>query len=328
MHLNILIITKYKWRTRTQKHEEIRRILEPGFFESITIDTAILDVGKPEIKEGRIMYEWFEKNISTYAKARGYNHVIFQFSLKDTQEWGIQDNLRGSNLRDNDYFGESWVAADENTVVRMKDGTKWNQYVKTCAHEIGHELTRRGITTLEMHDYDYKDYRNNLEQFYIDMGRIVSLTEKVTALKSKLQQLLRTGSISDLQPLVKRKAEVVMEEMRTLGEPVLIAEGFRSIERQNKLYAQGRTAPGNIVTQAKGGESLHNYGVAVDFIFEKERWDAPDLKWKLLGAVAKKHGFEWGGDWTGFQDRPHVELLLGYTLADFKNGKVDYKKYV
>lgn len=112
-----------------------------------------------------------------------------------------------------------------------------------------------------------------------------------------------------------------------LGMPVRITEGYRSIERQNELYAQGRTAAGNIVTNARGGQSLHNYGVAVDFIFRREGYDATEAQWQLLGAVGKSQGFVWGGDWTSFVDKPHFELTFDYKLSDFQNDKIDWSRY-
>ncbi len=130
-----------------------------------------------------------------------------------------------------------------------------------------------------------------------------------------------------LTPLVERMAANVITEMKRLGHEVRIVQGFRSIEEQNRLYAQGRTTPGAIVTRARGGQSFHNYGVAVDFVFRKEGYNATEALWQLLGKVGKAQGFEWGGDWKGFVDRPHFELKLGHTLRDFQDRKVDYNKF-
>ena len=115
--------------------------------------------------------------------------------------------------------------------------------------------------------------------------------------------------------------------MALLGHPVRITEGYRSMERQQELYNQGRTTPGNIVTNAKAGESFHNYGVAVDFVFRKEGYNASEELWQTLGAIGKSQGFEWGGDWAKFVDKPHFSMTLGYSLEDFKLGKVDYSKW-
>lgn len=151
---------------------------------------------------------------------------------------------------------------------------------------------------------------------------------KLTKLRNQLSKLYKMLSERQrLQPLVERKAKVVIDEMALLGFPVRLVEGYRSIERQNELYAQGRTKPGQVVTNAKGGESFHNYGVAVDFVFRKEGYNAPKELWNTLGKVGKAQGFEWGGDWKGFVDLPHFEMKLGYTLKDFQKGIIDYTKY-
>ena len=141
---------------------------------------------------------------------------------------------------------------------------------------------------------------------------------------------LRYARPQKLQPLVQRQAELVVRDMEKEGYKVTIFQGFRSFEEQNELYAQGRTKPGAIVTNAIGGDSFHNYGVAVDIVFTvngRPSW-ANNHPWSTLGKIGKKHGFEWGGDWVSFPDRPHLQILLGYSLEDFKGNNVDYIKYV
>lgn len=130
-----------------------------------------------------------------------------------------------------------------------------------------------------------------------------------------------------LTPVVQRKADAVVAEMARRGHSVRIVEGYRSFERQTKLYNQGRTTGGAVVTNAKAGQSFHNYGVAVDFVFRREGYNASSTLWALLGEVGKMQGFEWGGDWQGFVDRPHFEYKLGYKLKDFQNSLVDYNKF-
>ncbi|MBC1801136.1 M15 family metallopeptidase [Listeria booriae] len=88
---------------------------------------------------------------------------------------------------------------------------------------------------------------------------------------------------------------------------------FRSKAEQDALYAQGRTKPGQIVTNAKGGQSNHNYGVAVDLCLYTDDgknvvWETTSKRWLRVVAIAKSVGFKWGGDWTSFKDYPHFEL--------------------
>jgi len=155
----------------------------------------------------------------------------------------------------------------------------------------------------------------------------VSLLEQVYALLSNWNKKKVIITPTKLLPLIERRAADIIIEMRKRGHEVRLVEGFRSLERQTELYNQGRTTPGAIVTNAKAGESSHNYGVAVDFVFRKEGYNASSSLWELLGKVGRAQGFEWGGDWKGFVDKPHFEMRLGYSLKDFQAGKVDYKKF-
>lgn len=155
------------------------------------------------------------------------------------------------------------------------------------------------------------------------------LRARIAELRLLIANLLKRQPTA-LQPLVRRQAEKVIADMETFGYKVMVFQGFRSKEEQDYLYAQGRTRPGPIVTNAKGGYSNHQYGVAVDIVFVENgrpSW-GEHHPWNILGGIGKKHGFSWGGDWQGFKDRPHLEMQLGYTLYDFLSNKVDYRKYV
>lgn len=327
MNLNILVVTKYRWTSRIKKHNTIKDILKLGKFKNVSIATIHKDLGTPEIVDGRITQKWFEENISRTAKLQDYDFAIFQFSEKDGRKWGLESGIRGTNFIDDDFFGEAWVCADENSTVKFKDGSERDKYSKTVPHEIAHELKRQGYTTLDIHHYDFKNDINNLEQFYIDFSKTVlqNLLTKVAALKIELDRKL--SPVTELQPLVKRMADSVVKEMANKGLPVRIVEGYRSFSRQNELYAQGRTSPGKIVTKSRAGESFHNYGVAVDFVFTKLGYEASKEDWNTLGAVLRKHNFVWGGDWKVFVDQPHGEMTLGRSLSDFQNRKVDYSIY-
>ena len=102
-----------------------------------------------------------------------------------------------------------------------------------------------------------------------------------------------------------------MADLAARGLVVEIVQGLRTFAEQDELYAQGRTKPGQIVTQARGGESNHNYGLAADlcpFINGKPNWNAPVSVWVAIGAAAMEQGLEWGGAWKKFLDKPHVQL--------------------
>jgi peptidoglycan L-alanyl-D-glutamate endopeptidase CwlK len=90
----------------------------------------------------------------------------------------------------------------------------------------------------------------------------------------------------------------------------------RSVEEQQRLYAKGRTQPGQKVTNVDGvtKKSNHNYtpARAVDVavvINGKVSWDADE--YAPLGELAKKYGLHWGGNWKSLKDYPHLELPEG-----------------
>ncbi len=132
-------------------------------------------------------------------------------------------------------------------------------------------------------------------------------------------------ALESLKPKIKRKAENLIMQCQSAGIKIKITEGMRTIAKQNKLYAQGRTQPGKIVTHAKGGESLHNYGVAFDFCIIKNGkadWDCL-AEYKKVGLLGKALGLEWGGSWKYFKDYAHFQYTAGYALKDFKNKRIN-----
>lgn len=138
---------------------------------------------------------------------------------------------------------------------------------------------------------------------------------------SKLTLYEVTGSknIETLHPQVKDRCEALIERMEALGKPIWISSCLRSFKDQDDLYAQGRTELGNIVTNAQGGQSYHNYGLAFDAVFKDFNWNPPSEDWwEILGEEGKKLGLEWGGDWSGFRDRPHFEWHQGFTWNDLR----------
>ncbi|MEJ9216554.1 M15 family metallopeptidase [Aneurinibacillus thermoaerophilus] len=131
----------------------------------------------------------------------------------------------------------------------------------------------------------------------------------------------------NLHPVVAQRGWEVVFEAWQRGIYVLITQGYRSIAEQNELYAQGRTKPGKIVTNAKGGTSYHNYGLALDFALytpdgKQVVWDMNtdfnqnhQKDWMEVVQMFKARGFEWGGDWRSFKDYPHVQMTFGFSIA-------------
>lgn len=129
--------------------------------------------------------------------------------------------------------------------------------------------------------------------------------------------------ISLLNPYLKSLVEKFLVKCKESGLDVIITQTLRSVKEQNDLYAQGRTKPGNIVTNAKGGYSMHNYGLAFDIAIKKNGtivWDDQKLYAKA-GEIGNSLGLEWGGSWRSFKDYPHFQWTGGLTIKDLLAGK-------
>lgn len=113
-----------------------------------------------------------------------------------------------------------------------------------------------------------------------------------------------------LHPRLQAILPKIKAECEAQALPVLWTDGMRTRAEQDALYAQGRTAPGTIVTNVRYPDSLHNWGVAVDFCrnVKGREYDDADNFFFRVAFVAKAYGLDWGGDWTSFRDKPHLQL--------------------
>jgi len=128
-----------------------------------------------------------------------------------------------------------------------------------------------------------------------------------------------TVDLTVLYPQFRTKALELQERCKALGCEYRITSGVRTFAEQDALYAIGRTTgtKGAFVTKARGGQSYHNFGVAVDFariVDGKADWHL--AAYATLGAQAKALGLEWGGAWVSFVDVPHVQMPV--KLADLQ----------
>ncbi|SIS42745.1 M15 family metallopeptidase [Salimicrobium flavidum] len=152
---------------------------------------------------------------------------------------------------------------------------------------------------------------------------------------SKEELLKRsTKNMGRVHPLIAIWGRTVIDTVYEEGIFAQITEGKRSYRRQASLYGQGRPgyewrgkkygSHGKIVTNAKPGQSIHNYGFALDFCLVDESgqqavWIVNE-DWRRVASVAKVLGFTWGGNWTTFQDYPHLEWTHGMSWKELANG--------
>lgn len=136
---------------------------------------------------------------------------------------------------------------------------------------------------------------------------------------------MASRKLEDLHPLVAAKARAHIAACHAEGIDLLVTCSYRDPAEQARLYAQGRTTPGKIVTNARPGQSFHEYRVAYDVVplrDGKAVWgtSGEDGKlWQRVGALGKAQGLEWAGDWR-FKEYPHFQFVGGFNLAHFQSG--------
>ena len=124
--------------------------------------------------------------------------------------------------------------------------------------------------------------------------------------------------IAELDPSLQAIARALINQARYEDIMAIATEAYRSPERQDELYAIGRDENGNkigsTVTDARGGESAHQYRLAIDLgiVDETGNWnwdyviDPNQPDWLRLGEIGESYGFEWGGRWGW--DHPHFQI--------------------
>jgi len=133
--------------------------------------------------------------------------------------------------------------------------------------------------------------------------------------------MIDSRDIAELHPTLQRGARELISRMSALGFPVGISSTYRSIDFQNHLFEQGRSRPGQIVTNARGGQSMHNYRLAFDVFKNIRGQEFSDARFfDTAGRIWREMGGTWGGSWTSFPDRPHMEYTGGLTIADMQRG--------
>lgn len=148
--------------------------------------------------------------------------------------------------------------------------------------------------------------------------------------------------IQKLHPSVRKEvAKIIKEcnEQLTGKAQLRITQGLRTFQEQNDLYALGRTKPGKKVTQVKAGQSIHNYGFAVDICLiidgksaswdTVKDWDNDGISdWQECVKIFTKYGWNWGGNWKTFKDFSHFEKQGFSDWKKLKNLPVDNNGYV
>ena len=138
--------------------------------------------------------------------------------------------------------------------------------------------------------------------------------------------MISSRNLSDLLPEVADKCQAHIDACSAEGIDLLITCTLRDWEQQAALYQLGRTVSGSIVTNAKAGDSAHNYGRAYDVVpmrGGKPVWGTiagnDAALWERVGELGESVGMEWAGRWTSFKEMAHFQDLGGMTIASLKS---------
>ena len=150
------------------------------------------------------------------------------------------------------------------------------------------------------------------------------------------------NQIAKLHPSVRAEVTTIVQECDsalTGKAKIRITQGFRTFAEQDALYNQGRTKPGKKVTNAKAGQSAHNFGFALDICLiidnkiaswdSAKDWDNDQIvDWYECVKIFAKHGWEWGGNWKTFKDIPHFDKKGFNNWRKLSKLKLDKNGYV
>lgn len=283
-------------------------------------------------KAGSMPYDEFKKLIEPYKEDYRVVHLVI--NRRDWVKSGGRAGLYGSYYRDRgDRVCDTFVICNEKEKRKLDNGDSVYVFENTTEHEIGHAISADLGLKQNGTRKSYFDNYDNTHHFFHDNnvnGHYQYLYAKANQLvDSNWQRIKRTVSLNTkgLYPEVYRRYQVLEGAAARLGMPIRITSGYRSFSKQDKLYAQGRTTTGNIVTNAKGGQSMHNYRIALDYCFKgNDPYPKDSKKWKTVNNMAELLGFYSYGNSLGW-DYGHIQLMFGLSEKDVRNGKLDSRKY-
>lgn len=119
-------------------------------------------------------------------------------------------------------------------------------------------------------------------------------------------------NLDDLRPECRALVDQFLADCKAAGLDLIVTCTSRTNAEQDALYAQGRTTSGAIVTNARAGQSAHNYGLAIDIVpvvNGKPDWNGGDAVWQQIGNLGQARGLEWyGAPDAVFKELPHFQV--------------------
>jgi peptidoglycan L-alanyl-D-glutamate endopeptidase CwlK len=143
--------------------------------------------------------------------------------------------------------------------------------------------------------------------------------------------------IAQLHPSVRKEITDIIIKCNSLltgRSQVRITHGLRTFTEQDELYKKRPK-----VTNARGGQSVHNYGFAVDIVLiidgktaswdTHADWDGDKVSdWDECVKVFAAYGWSWGGNWSSFKDMPHFDKIGFNNWRVLAEKKRDSNNYI
>lgn len=128
-------------------------------------------------------------------------------------------------------------------------------------------------------------------------------------------EYINSDRLSKLDPIVGKKASLLLDELERQGWDIVIAQGKRSTLEQDMMAARGSSA-------AYGDNSYHVWGLAIDLAIIRNK--SADFNCTPIADIAKSFGFEWSGDWPSTppfgKEYCHFQYTQGLSIQDLRNG--------
>lgn len=188
----------------------------------------------------------------------------------------------------------SYATGPRNPLWRHGRGTV--QEVARQMIRAGHGLRRAGL----------REWRRRVKEFGTER------VQRTNPLRELIEQRYHMSrSLDDLRPEIRPMVDGFLVDCATEGIQYIITCTTRPLEDQAALYAQGRTTPGKIVTNARPGQSAHNFGLAIDIVpiaNGKPDWDGSHPIWQRIGALGQARGLQWlGAPDSRFKEQAHFQ---------------------
>lgn len=182
-----------------------------------------------------------------------------------------------------------------------EDVTFLQRFLKSAGFDPGKIDGRWGSNT----DRAENEFIKKSEEIAVNLGTFHQRSER---------------NIVTLHPKAQEMARQFIKRLQDSEINARIISGTRTYAEQDALFAKGRTLPGTKVTNAKGGQSNHNFGIAWDIgIFDAEGAYLPESPlYEKAAEVGLVEGLEWGGNWAGFKDRPHYQLVTNLSIKEVR----------